>query len=240
MTQVNRLQTFTKNKQGRDFVVGDIHGCYTKLMQKLDEINFDFKKDRLFSVGDLIDRGPENEQCLELIYENWFFPVMGNHELLMMNAIFNRKSALWFRNGGQWILTSDLLTDEIALYAQEINLLVPFAIEITDGEKKIGIVHAEPSHDWNIVRDFCQKEYDVKDILKGHTINKREAITFYRMTWGRTRHKINIQTVVKNIDQVIVGHTINENPINLGNVRYIDTGCFYTDNITVEELNFNF
>ena len=60
------------------------------------------------------------------------------------------------------------------------------------------------------------------------------------MTWGRTRHKINIQTVVKNIDQVIVGHTINENPINLGNVRYIDTGCFYTDNITVEELNFNF
>lgn len=34
------------------FVAGDIHGCYSLLMQKLDEHNFD--NDLLISVGDLI------------------------------------------------------------------------------------------------------------------------------------------------------------------------------------------
>lgn len=238
MNQAKRLQTFTKNEQGRDFVVGDIHGCYTLLMNKLADIAFDFEKDRLFSVGDLIDRGPENEKCLGLIYENWFFPVIGNHELLMMNAVFNQKTPLWFHNGGEWILKSDLFGEDIELYAQELDLLLPFAIEITNGEKTIGIVHAEPSHDWKIIRDFCNKEYKVKNILKGKTLDKKDAITFYRMTWGRTRHKINKTENINNIDQVIVGHTINFNPLNLGNVRYIDTGGFCTDKITIEEIVF--
>ncbi len=42
------------------WVVGDLHGCYTNLMNKLDTIGFDNKKDLLISVGDLVDRGAEN------------------------------------------------------------------------------------------------------------------------------------------------------------------------------------
>lgn len=34
------------------WVVGDLHGCYTNLMNKLDTIGFDNKKDLLISVGD--------------------------------------------------------------------------------------------------------------------------------------------------------------------------------------------
>lgn len=49
------------------FVVGDLHGCYTLLMNELDKVSFDPARDLLISVGDLVDRGAENVECLDLI-----------------------------------------------------------------------------------------------------------------------------------------------------------------------------
>ena len=36
------------------FVVGDIHAEYTQLMTKLKDIGFNFNKDLLIAVGDLV------------------------------------------------------------------------------------------------------------------------------------------------------------------------------------------
>ena len=68
------------NTKGEDYIVSDIHGMYYKLLNKLDSFGFDFSKDRLFSVGDIIDRGPDSLKCVELLNEPWFFTVRGNHE----------------------------------------------------------------------------------------------------------------------------------------------------------------
>ena len=43
------------NRKGRDFIVGDLHGCVDALRYLLREIAFDPASDRLFSVGDLVD-----------------------------------------------------------------------------------------------------------------------------------------------------------------------------------------
>ena len=75
------------NTLGRDFVVGDIHGHASKLMEQLDQLRFDIDKDRLICVGDLVDRGPESAQALALLNEPWFFSVLGNHELLMVSGL---------------------------------------------------------------------------------------------------------------------------------------------------------
>jgi serine/threonine protein phosphatase 1 len=72
------------------WVVGDLHGCYTNLMNKLDTIGFDNKKDLLISVGDLVDRGAENVECLELITFPWFRAVRGNHEQMMIDGLSER------------------------------------------------------------------------------------------------------------------------------------------------------
>ncbi|GDG88624.1 serine/threonine-specific protein phosphatase 1 [Escherichia coli] len=69
------------------WVVGDLHGCYTNLMKKLETIGFDTKKDLLISVGDLVDRGAENVECLELITFPWFRAVRGNHEHMMIDGL---------------------------------------------------------------------------------------------------------------------------------------------------------
>ena len=236
--KISRIQRFKKNQEGRDFVVGDIHGCYTLLMSKLENIEFDFKKDRLFSVGDLIDRGNENEKCLELIYEKWFFPVIGNHELLMIDALLNEQFPLWFRNFGNWILRSDLYFDDALLFAKEIDLLLPLAIEITDGIKTYGIIHADIKSDWNDVVAFCEKNHSMDDLLNEKNISKKDLETFHNMTWGRKRHKKGNTTIVKNIDEIFVGHTIVDEPFSLGNVHFIDTGGFKNNNITVKEIIF--
>ena len=71
---VLRLQ---QNLQGRDFVVGDIHGYFHLFEQLLVEINFDDSRDRMISVGDLIDRGPESARALEYFMQPWFFSGTG-------------------------------------------------------------------------------------------------------------------------------------------------------------------
>ncbi len=60
---------YPANEDGRDFVVGDIHGEYDQLMEALDHQNFDKDHDRLFSVGDLIDRGPKSVDVVMLAVE---------------------------------------------------------------------------------------------------------------------------------------------------------------------------
>lgn len=64
--QAPELVRFSKNNTGQDYVVGDIHGCYELLMTRLDAMKFDRKHDRLFSVGDLVDRGRDSFKCLKL------------------------------------------------------------------------------------------------------------------------------------------------------------------------------
>ena len=49
------------NKVGRDFVVGDVHGMFDRVAQALTKVQFNPSRDRLFSVGDLIDRGPQSD-----------------------------------------------------------------------------------------------------------------------------------------------------------------------------------
>ena len=66
-------QHFASNTYGHDYVVGDVHGDYERLTDLLALIKFDKTVDRLFSVGDLIDRGPASASCLELLNEAWFF-----------------------------------------------------------------------------------------------------------------------------------------------------------------------
>ena len=65
---------------GRDLIVGDVHGCFTKLRASLDAVGFNLERDRLFSVGDLVDRGPESDRALEWLAQPWFHAISGNHE----------------------------------------------------------------------------------------------------------------------------------------------------------------
>lgn len=65
------------------YAVGDIQGCYDSLRKLLDKAKFDPKKDMLWSLGDLINRGPKDYEVLKFCMElgDNFNCVLGNHDL---------------------------------------------------------------------------------------------------------------------------------------------------------------
>ena len=66
------------------------------------------QKDLLISVGDLVDRGAENVECLELITFPWFRAVRGNHEQMMIDGLSERGNVNhWLLNGGGWFFNLD-------------------------------------------------------------------------------------------------------------------------------------
>lgn len=72
-----RLLRLGKNAKGRDFVVGDLHGCVPALHAQLQRMGFDKNHDRLICTGDLVDRGPQSPEALALLGEPWFFAEIG-------------------------------------------------------------------------------------------------------------------------------------------------------------------
>ena len=53
----------------RNFVIGDIHGYYDKLIELLDVVKFRFDNDILISLGDITDRGHEPIEVIEKLMQ---------------------------------------------------------------------------------------------------------------------------------------------------------------------------
>lgn len=68
------------------YVVGDIQGCLQPLRCLLKAVAFDPAVDVLWSVGDLVNRGPKSLQTLRFLYEmrDSLVVVLGNHDLHLL------------------------------------------------------------------------------------------------------------------------------------------------------------
>jgi len=211
MSIINNLTAhryYPANPIGRDFFVGDLHGKYALLREALHKIDFDFNNDRLFSVGDLIDRGDASFQSLLLAQENWFIPVVGNHEQFLLDFEDNNinKKIAWYQNGGDW--WESLHPQQRAQAKKVIEEHFSLTLSVATLAGKVGVVHAQyPLAKWP---------------LKSSAINRD---TLYELLWSRDYIRSGQVPSITGIDFIVSGHTPLSKPLLQGKQLFIDTGC---------------
>lgn len=207
------VRRFSVNPNGRDLIVGDLHGCVSKFRARLDEVGFDPARDRVFVLGDLIDRGPESPEAVALLSEPWFHAVMGNHEDMAIAYHLGLIDApCYASNGGAWFI--GLTPAERQPIVDALSAL-PVAIELETPLGLLGLVHADcPYASWPLFVGILSSADPDASAARNLAL------------WSRTRAERLFDGPVDGVRAVVVGHTVVERPASLGNVLFIDTGAW--------------
>ncbi len=130
-----------RNTAGRDLVIGDVHGHFSRVRAELDRIGFREDRDRLICCGDLVDRGPESTLAPEWLTYPWFHSVMGNHDAAVLHAcgMLSAKFELFINHHG-WF---EALSSDDRIRVRDALAALPWAMEIETRTGRVGVVHAE-------------------------------------------------------------------------------------------------
>lgn len=186
-------------------IIGDIHGCIKSLKKLLSII----PKDReIYSVGDLIDRGPDPKSVVSLCRDQGIRPVMGNHEHLLLDYLDGSSlygPGVFMANGGQ----STLLSYGHKISGDHLDFFSTLPLYI---ETKYFFLSHAGIHPSMTIEKACD-------------VNKRNALN---ILWNRGR----LANFGKPQVIQVIGHSPVTKPLKYrsNDETYginIDTGCVY-------------
>lgn len=211
----------------RHFVVGDVHGRYETFLNLLEEINYNETTDMIYSVGDLIDRGPQSVETVKFFQQPNTWAVLGNHEQMVNNPAWWRKTWLYYPNGGPATLDS---LDEHNLdlaWLEKFCATLPICVDVgeSDQEEKFRLIHAELPPSWS------------EDYFREYLLTKPEDAAEKELLWSRQtihtglRNVQNMKPIQYGIDfhpersgrKIFCGHTPVEKIYHIGDMWWIDT-----------------
>lgn len=142
------------------YAIGDVQGCYEKLQQLLHEITFDASKDKLYFVGDLVNRGPQSLETLRFIKSlgDAAVAVLGNHDIHLLAIAYAGRS----QNADDTI--ADILSaddcDELLTWLRHLPLL------FHDEHLNLTLCHAGVFPLWSLTQ-AQQYAHEVEAALQG-------------------------------------------------------------------------
>ncbi len=144
-----------------NYAIGDVQGNLDALLLLLKKIQFKQDRDKLFFLGDVVNRGKQSLASLNFLYsiKDNIKITLGNHDLQLLVCAYNDKK----------LHIKDTITD--ILNSNEKNKLVNFLIKqaiIIQQDNNI-LVHAGIAPQWHIKEALCYaKEIAVQ--LQGDNI----------------------------------------------------------------------
>ncbi|MBI5890619.1 MAG: symmetrical bis(5'-nucleosyl)-tetraphosphatase [Nitrosomonadales bacterium] len=156
------------------YAVGDIQGCYAELQLLLEQIRFDPGKDRLWLVGDLVNRGPGSLQVLRLIKSlgDSAITVLGNHDLHLLAVA----------EGTAELHRSDTLDEVLAAPDRDELLDWLRRQRLMHMEGEYVLVHAGLLPQWSI-KQAASLAREVESALRSD-----DYATFLSRMYGNTPH----------------------------------------------------
>ena len=220
-----RVRTIAVNGNGRDFVVGDVHGCFRTLERALGELEFDTARDRLFGVGDLVNRGPYSVEAVDWLERRFTAVTLGNHDRAALNW-FETKLRGSRAADDDW---KDALDPRD--YPRWRNALaqMPLALTVETPYGPVGVIHAEaPVPDWDQTVALLEagSETDIDDALLG----------FEQYTPAIRRMK---SRPVEGLRALVSGHFVVEEVEVTANRWNLDTGAGFENQNQLSLLEIN-
>jgi bis(5'-nucleosyl)-tetraphosphatase (symmetrical) len=134
------------------WVVGDVHGCARELDDLLAEIRFDPARDELWSVGDLVNTGPESLEALRLWSEAGGRAVIGNHDVHALLAHAGRGT-----RSGDRLDALFAASDGATLLARLRSSPALVRLEREVEPRGVWLVHAGLHPQWNDLRALATR-----------------------------------------------------------------------------------
>ncbi|HEY5665245.1 MAG TPA: symmetrical bis(5'-nucleosyl)-tetraphosphatase [Gammaproteobacteria bacterium] len=142
------------------YAIGDIQGCARSFEALLKRIKFKRKRDHLWLVGDLVNRGPDSVGVLRMIRQlgDSVTCVLGNHDLHLL------ATAAGVRSQGSGDTFDDVLNASDA--EDLLDWLRTRPLLVRDRSAKRALVHAGIPPVWK-VRDAVEHAGEIEALLAG-------------------------------------------------------------------------
>ncbi|SDO36572.1 symmetrical bis(5'-nucleosyl)-tetraphosphatase [Pseudomonas jinjuensis] len=141
------------------YAVGDLQGCLGPLKCLLERVKFDPAKDRLWSTGDLVNRGPQSLETLRFLHSirDSLTCVLGNHDLHLLAVAHNVER----------LKKSDTLREivEAPDRADLLDWLRRQPLVFHDRERDVALVHAGIPPQWSLEKSLLRAA-EVEEALR--------------------------------------------------------------------------
>ena len=160
------------------YIIGDVHGCFNTLLELIKQFPKK-EKSQICFVGDVVDRGLFSCDVVELIIQNGYKMVMGNHERRLLNnqleflsnkVPFDR--SWFFGNGGEATYRS-YLGQSTEFKQRHVDFLEsrPVYLEFKDYKTQNGehlvVSHSAVGNMWELRNDKYASEEFKRHLLSG-------------------------------------------------------------------------
>lgn len=226
-------------KGRRHLVFGDIHGRFDDMMLLLHHVGYEPDQDVLYTVGDMVDRGPNSMDVVRFFTEHENrHTIMGNHEWMILQPEYTN---VWLGNGGYEFHREMISKHYDVPWVIERIKDLPYVLDVgeigTPGSFRL--VHAEipvghderlfqmemEEQDETFLNGLLWSRKEIEIVQEAQTVPSQEA----------TQKLMELASGLKNRQPMdtIVGHSWVKEPVSVGTRTYIDCGM---NNLTLYDV----